>query len=93
MVFGFTASAGAYLLTFDDVPGADPTTSYNVIPDGYGGFDWNNMFVIHEDYMNTTYGYTNDGYKNGVVSGEWVAYNAYAQVATVSDSNFNFEGA
>ncbi len=40
----------ADVLTFDDVPGADPLTSDNPIPDGYGGFNWDQVYVLHKSY-------------------------------------------
>ncbi|WDP92862.1 MAG: PEP-CTERM sorting domain-containing protein [Desulfobacter sp.] len=72
-------NASADVLTFDDI-GTSNGTIYN----GYGGFDWD------------AFGYTNNsasGYGNGKVSGDFVAFNQWANVASASDSLFTFEGA
>lgn len=81
------AGAQATVLTFDDVPGANPATWDNPIPAGYGGLNWDQFDVLHESY------HPNSGYDYGVVSGEWVAYNVYDNMAVVSDGLFDFNGA
>ena len=86
MILGFAGAAGATVLTFDDLA---PTSNFATIGNGYGGFDWAQM-----GYQNSTYsGVAGSGYDYGVVSGNYVAYNRWAQVATVSDSVFDFNGA
>lgn len=80
--------ANADVITFDDIQGANKNIDRNIITNGYEGLNWDNMNVIHKDY----YSYDN-GYTNGVVSGEWVAYNAYGDLSTVSDEKFDFNGA
>ncbi|HYW79581.1 MAG TPA: hypothetical protein VE890_08390 [Thermoguttaceae bacterium] len=70
------------ILGFDDVT----TDGYLLIPDGYGNLDWDEMAVLK------TTGQGN-GYENGTVSGEYVAFNNAAHVATVSDTAFDFLGA
>ena len=76
----------ASVLTFDDVPGANPATSGNVIPNGYGGFNWDQASVLHKSFHPGT------GYEYGVVSGEWAAYSAYDNLVTVADGTFDFNG-
>ena len=61
-----SAAAAQTTLTFDDVFSG---TDYQLIPDGYGGFNWTFAGVIHRDF------YPGSGYDNGTVSGDYVAYN------------------
>ncbi|MGI6656181.1 MAG: PEP-CTERM sorting domain-containing protein [Desulfobulbus sp.] len=83
------AAAKAFVLTFDDVPGADPYMTYNPIPNGYGGFDWDYSFrLAHKDQ------YPGGGYVHGTVSGEWAAYNALGTTVLISrQDTFHFTGA
>ena len=76
--------AGATVLTFDDLT---PTTSFLTIPDGYGGFDWDQM-----GYVNGP-SHLGSGYDLGRVSGDYVAVNLGAAVATASNGPFGFNGA
>jgi len=82
-------AASADVLTFDDVT----TGSFGPIPDGYGGLDWDQFYVLDP----VAVGYLKDGftsgYHNGLVSGDYVAFNVSAHVATASDGGFNFLGA
>jgi hypothetical protein len=83
-VFGVCGISAATILTFDDI-----TTGYSTsIPDGYGGFDWDSMGALNG--ANASPG---SGYVNGRVSGDYVAYNEWANVATVQDGPFDFNGA
>lgn len=87
-----TATLYPDVITFDDVPGADPQTDWNSVENGYGGLNWNMVLVIHESYANLWE--PGSGYSNGLVSGEWVAFNLFAEPATVSSSeSFTFNGA
>jgi murein DD-endopeptidase MepM/ murein hydrolase activator NlpD len=84
--------AQAAVLTFEDVPGAmwgNPGYGNdNMIPNGYGGFNWLNVGVISRGT------YSGSGYDSGIVSGDWVAYNSYArQAITSSSGTFDFNGA
>lgn len=76
--------ANADVLTFDDI--ITGVTS-GTVPNGYGGFDWDQFGVLHRDY------HPGSGYENGTVSGDYVAYNQWADVATISDGTFWFLGA
>jgi hypothetical protein len=87
MMGGVAGTASATILTFDDVNGANPTTWDNEIYDGYGGLNWNDVYVLHQDL------YPNSGYDLGVVSGEWVAYNVWDHIGTVDGTLFTFNGA
>ena len=73
----------AGVLTFDDIT----TGGYSIIYDGYGGLNWDNISVLKDTYLPDT------GYENGRVSGDYVAFNAYASVGTVSSASFDFLGA
>jgi len=75
----FSASHAA-VITFDDLG------SGSAITNGYAGLNWNNFYVLNglSD--------PHSGYQNGVVSASNVAYNAFANPATVSatsDAGFN----
>ncbi len=84
LIFGVVASAGATVLTFDDV---SATAQDAYIPDGYGGLNWGNMALIHQDMHPVS------GYNNGTVSGDYTAFNPYSRVEIVSDGFFDFNGA
>jgi len=75
--------ANADVLTFDDIITG---VTIGTVPNGYGGFNWNQLKVIHKNY------WPDSGYNRGTVSGEYAAWSHIA--ATVSDSGtFNFVGA
>src|SRR5260370_32746212 len=61
------ARADQTLLTFDDLPG---TTNWLSVPNGYKNLNWVNFGYL--DALN--YGGNPSGYRNGVVSGNQVAY-------------------
>ncbi|MCP4119606.1 MAG: PEP-CTERM sorting domain-containing protein [Desulfobacteraceae bacterium] len=82
-LLGMVGAAHATVLNFDDIS----SNRQGTIEDGYGGFDWSRL-----GYLNATT-FPDSGYINGAVSGDYVAYNEWAKVATVSDSIFDFNGA
>jgi hypothetical protein len=67
------AAARGTVLGFDDVTGDTDAP----VPDGYGGFDWENFWVLDAE----AYGLVPSGYANGVVSPTYVAANASAMPA------------
>jgi len=72
------------VLDFDDVLAEDN----GYIPDGYGGFDWMNFGVVCGDCA------LGSGFDTGTVSGDYVAFNTFANVASVvNDEIFDFNGA
>jgi hypothetical protein len=79
--------ARAAMITFDDLPDSfpgDPT------PNGYGGLDWDHLYVLDGSNINTFYGISASGYANGVVSPNKIAFNYYGSMAiTTSASAFN----
>ncbi len=91
LIIVWVSVVSAEVITFDDVPGVDPIIGYDVVPDGYGGLNWDNFYVAHKTYHETNY--PGSGYVNGIVSGEWVAFNGYAKPALVSGTQFDFNGA
>jgi hypothetical protein len=76
----YFVAARASVLTFDDLPGESQ------IPNGYGGFNWGNVWY---EKPSTPF----SGLHNGVVSGTDIAYNAGGDPAYISGPLFNFEGA
>ena len=62
-------SAQATVLTFDDLSGYESS-----VPDGYGGFNWNNQTTV-ASFDAADYGFQNTGYNLGAVSGSNVIFN------------------
>ncbi len=58
------------------------------IIDGYGGFDWQNFWVLNA----TTFVANPSGFLNGLVSPDYVAFNAWGEPAQFSGDPFNFIG-
>ncbi|MBG1271205.1 PEP-CTERM sorting domain-containing protein [Nostoc sp. WHI] len=85
IVLGIGAVAQATVLTFDDIAAISGFAS---IPNGYGGFNWDNF-----SYNNGSNGTSRTGYDNGRVSGDYVAFNGFGNPALVSDSIFDFNSA
>ena len=83
---GFAASsASAVVITFDDL--GSPGTSLLPISNGYAGLSWDNFWYLDSSF------YTSSGYVNGTVSPNNVAFNAFANPATISKSTgFNLVG-
>ena len=85
MLLGIASVASANVIMFDDIintVGAEP------IPNGYGGFNWDNFGVAHRLVEGA-----GTGYDLGCVSGDYVAYNRYGTPALLSDGLFDFTGA
>lgn len=85
------APAGATTLGFDDVS----TAIIDVIPDGYGGFDWTDANVINGALYvpppPTPPGLPDpNGYENGTVSGNYVAWNFRQRVLRAALDTFDF---
>jgi hypothetical protein len=73
--------APAQFLDFEDLPEAIAP-----VPNGYGGFDWSNMYTIFRG------AWTNSGYNN--MDGNRAVLNGFAEMAiTSSGSPFNFTSA
>jgi len=83
------AEAGVTVVDFENIPGLEFPP---VIPNGYAGLNWDNFGALNV-YKYAEIEYPLSGYLNGVVSGERVAVNHYADVAAVSGSAFTFKGA
>lgn len=78
--------ASAAVIGFDDIISYEGSTG---ISNGYAGLNWQNFHVIHRTY------HPDSGYDHGTVSGDYVAYNAHANPASISAINgtFSFDGA
>lgn len=75
-------------LSFDDVSGADPNNLAEAIGSDYFGFDFSDRFLILAPDTGDPSG--DSGYTNGLISGEWVAFNSGgAQVSISSDTDFD----
>lgn len=72
-----STAANAVVLTFDDLPSICCT----LIPNGYGGLQWDNFGVLG---AYTSSSYTGTGYDTGTVSPPNVAYNGNANPASFS---------
>src|SRR5580700_4475599 len=87
----FVATAGinalATLLTFDSLPAGGPLdVRPPIVPNGYGGLNWNNFTVADGLQFGTAY-----GYYTGVVSPDNVVFNPYANPASITASGGLFD--
>lgn len=84
---GSVTGTQAAVITFDDLP----ATEIDAIPDGYHGLNWgqslSNVSYIHKDTLPGT------GFENGVVSGNYAAFNFLATTSIISGEIFDFNGA
>ncbi|MEH1875168.1 PEP-CTERM sorting domain-containing protein [Nostoc sp.] len=78
--------AQATVLTFDDIA---PISYFDPIPNGYGGFNWDNFNYINGSNPKIT----RTGEDNGRISGDYVAFNGFGNPALVSDNVFDFNSA
>ena len=87
LVFCVVQGAEATVLDFDTVT-ADYFSS-TMIPNGYGGLNWDNFGVVPRTLS------PGSGYDHGTVSGDFAAFNAYGNPATVTvtGDDFDFIGA
>ena len=81
-------STQAAVITFDDLP----PTELDAIPNGYQGFNWGSSHMVsvnyfHQDLLPAT------GFENGVVSGDYAAFNFLATTSTITGDVFDFNGA
>jgi hypothetical protein len=75
------AEAHAQLITFEGIT----TAAQAQIPNGYAGFNWQNMFVTAPALDPGSWqGY---GYWNGLISGQYVALDGFGNPASVSTIN------
>lgn len=73
----------ALTLSFDDIP----TVGQELVPQGYGGFDWTNLYVLD------TEGQVGNGYAAGRVSGGNVMFDAAGGPGSFhSSTTFTLEG-
>jgi hypothetical protein len=84
-------STQAAVITFDDLP----ATEVDAIPDGYQGFSWGSSFFDNVAYIHKDVE-PNSGYENGVVSGDYAAFNFLGSTSLIKTSGgeaFDFNGA
>ncbi|MCC5625664.1 PEP-CTERM sorting domain-containing protein [Nostoc sp. CHAB 5715] len=86
IVLGIGAVAQATVLTFDDIA---PISYLSPIPNGYGGFNWDNFY--YRNGSDSAISLT--GYDNGRVSGDYLSFNGFGEPAVVSDGIFDFNSA
>jgi len=84
---GVWAALPPTTLTFDDLP--PPPVNGWFVPDGYGGLDWDNIWSVAPS---GSY-YAGSGYENGRISGDWVAYNGFANPGTIYATLFDLNSA
>jgi len=84
-----TSFAQTEILTFDDLSWSG--YYYEQIPNGYGGLQWNNFFVLNTAQELSSFG--RNGEVNGVVSPPNVAFNGEGTAAFISDGSFNLNSA
>ncbi|MBD2576446.1 PEP-CTERM sorting domain-containing protein [Oscillatoria sp. FACHB-1406] len=85
IALGNAGALQAAVLTFDDVSN---TSSADFINSNYGEFNWNNFGVVNRIL------HPGSGYDRGTVSGNYTAFNAFADPASLSSLNlFDFNGA
>jgi hypothetical protein len=96
---GFVAIVGAMLITFATTTGAHASTLTfddisigGHIPDNYGGLQWGPFAFYLAPSDNMAF-FADSGYDNGLVSGNFVAYNNSDQVFSVSGPTFDFNSA
>ena len=82
------ARAQTEILTFDDLPF---TARFDQIPNGYGGLQWDTFDALNTALEFSQFGF--DGYVNGVVSPNNVAFNAGGSPAFFSGQAFNLNSA
>jgi hypothetical protein len=82
MLLAVTVSvpARAQLITFDDLT---PSGFGSLIPNGYQGYNWSNWYALNS----SSNFYNPSGYQNGSVSPENVAFNGFADPASVSSGS------
>jgi hypothetical protein len=86
-----SGNAGATLLNFDSLTaGGPPRVFFPLVPDGYGGLNWNNFAVANGSEFAP-----NTGYYTGLVSGNNEIFNEFGNPASVSSANglFNLDSA
>ena len=85
MVLSVYGIVNATVLTFDDIA----TDTATAMPNGYGGFIWEDTYVANStwDQISAT------GYNNGTVSSDNVAGIRFGSISLVDGGTFDFDGA
>lgn len=85
------AQTQAAVITFDDLP----ATELDAVPENYQGFIWGESFFTNVSYIHKDT-IPDSGYANGVVSGDYAAFNFLATTSLIKTSGgeqFDFNGA
>ncbi|WP_331345184.1 hypothetical protein [Cellvibrio sp. UBA7661] len=82
------ATTQAAVITFDDLP----ATELDAIPTGYRGFNWGASHMVNVNYFHKDL-IPGTGFENGVVSGDYAAFNFLATTSTITGDIFDFNGA
>jgi len=82
------ATTQAAVITFDDLT----ATELDAIPAGYHGFNWGASHMVNVNYFHKDL-LPNTGFENGVVSGDYAAFNFLATTSTITGDQFDFNGA
>jgi len=83
----FEATVKIYdTIDFENVPGANPNTANNPIPDGYHGLEWSEWARVEAGTFRP-----GSGYQNVLNSGEYVGYNGLAEAVSFSNSAEDFD--
>lgn len=85
------AQTQAAVITFDDLP----ATELDAVPENYQGFIWGESFFTNVSYIHKDT-VPDSGYANGVVSGDYAAFNFLATTSVIKTSGgeqFDFNGA
>lgn len=80
----FGKKAEAVVVTFDDI---ETINGFGTVENGYGGLNWDNFGFVNQIF------HPGSGYENGLGSGDYTAFNWYAQPAEVTGESFDFDGA
>ncbi len=79
----FLSALSAGQLRAQTTLGFDPpdltTTTFALVPNGYGGLNWDNVYFINQNYL------AGSGYDHGTVSATNAAFNGFGNVAAVVD--------
>jgi hypothetical protein len=86
VVLFLTSPTWAVMVTFEDVPGASTGTSFNPIPNGYDGLNWDGLYVVYKTTAQSS------GWSTAGFTGNWAAYGTNGDAITMG-SPFNFDGA
>lgn len=86
-MFGMVNIVPAAVLDFEGIWSGTNYTSLNSVDANYGGFTWDSDWYLMYGDM-----YPGTGYRNGTLD-DYSIFNAFASVVSISDVDFDFNGA